>query len=83
MLVLNSRAGHATTQPRQRDHAFRPKKMVDYCLMFLFGVAHHSITLPRCRCREAKILSRAQLCLKSTGIIFSPLTQQPYKKDAL
>ena len=70
------RAGHATILLRQRDHVFRPHSclVLQYCciccapsrhwdlnIFQIFSGPWDSIMLSRCRCHEAKTLSRAQL----------------------
>ena len=74
-IVVLPRAGHATTLSRQGDHVFRPKNEV-YCIIALFVVftpfRQQGLNifefffviegLTCCRRREAKLVSRAQLC---------------------
>ena len=65
------RAGHATTLPRQCDHVLRQKKLLIIALRLYSLRSFHldtkvltffdfflALNFSRCRCREAKILSR-------------------------
>ena len=82
------RAGHATTLPWRRDHVrycimsifvvATPLIHRDLNIFRTFSCPWSPITLSCCRCREAKHLSRAQLCIYiSPELVPEPLGRLP------
>ena len=74
---VTTRAGHATTLQRQREHVFWGQNFAihldtEASTCFKFFCHWSSNILSHCRCREAKQLSRAQLWsqLRAQGVCF-------------
>ena len=63
--ILNSRAGHATSLPRQCDHVFRPQNFSLYCLFWLWLLDWDTETHLLCFFRVTEALIRCHILMLS------------------